>query len=158
MSFAALHEQMYQSRSESIELLDAVRRIAEINRRSLASDGVSLSVEGEPVRVTPGAGTNLCIMANELLTNALKHGCSPEGHCEIRVTLWVEEGRLSLRVWNSGNPVAEGFDVRAAGRTGLELVQSMVVEQYGGSFALTPHRGGTLACVTMDKERLRETP
>jgi len=35
-------------------------------------------------------------------------------------------------------------------------VRAIVEEQYGGSFTLAPDRGGTLARITLDDERLRK--
>ncbi len=156
MSFAALHEQMYQRHSEAVELLDALRRIAEVDRQALSVGEVSISVEGEAAEFPASAATNLCVVANELITNAVKHGDAQQGAHQVEVRLNRDEGRLALLVWNSHSGVPPSFDVRFGSGTGLGLVRTIVVDQYGGSFELLPERGGALARVVLDEQRLRE--
>jgi len=43
--------------------------------------------------------------------------------------------------------VSADFDSRAHRGMGLQLVGSLVADQYGGEFSLRPERGGTLAQV-----------
>jgi PAS domain S-box-containing protein len=156
MAFAALHDQMYQSQRDTIELVDALRRIGEINRQALSAGDITIKVQGEPVHYPSAAGTNICVVANELLTNAIKHSRSQEGGRSVEVQVGAEGGKLVLSVWNSGSAIEEGFDLRSASRTGLGLVRTVVVDQYGGSFTLTGERGGVLARMVLDSERLRE--
>lgn len=152
MSFSALHEQMHQRHSESVELLDALRRIAAIARQALSAGEMDLSVKGEEVEYPASVATNLCVVANELITNAVKHGRPNGGLRRIEVLLNRSGGDLTLSVWNSGQPVPPNFDVKAAARTGLALVRAIVEDQLGGSFTLRPERGGSLARVVLEAE------
>ncbi len=70
--------------------------------------------------------------------------------------MWKEAGALHLTVWNSGSPIASDFEVTKEAKTGLDLVHTIVEDQYGGTFRLTPERGGTMAEVVLDEGRLRE--
>jgi two-component sensor histidine kinase len=155
LSFSTMHEQMSERHSDAIELLDALRRIAETDGDTLSSGNVRIAVEGEPFECPSGVATNLCVVANELLTNAIKHGGTAEGPHHVEVRLGCEQGQLRLTVWSAGNPLAAEFDVRERSRMGLSLVRA-VVEQLGGSFSLSPDGGGTLACVLIDEGRLRK--
>jgi hypothetical protein len=38
----------------------------------------------------------------------------------------------------------------------VRLIEDVAIGQYGGTFSLTPHEGGTLARMIIDDERLRE--
>jgi two-component system, chemotaxis family, CheB/CheR fusion protein len=154
MSFAALHEQMSQRQAGDVELVDAVRRIAEVDRQALAGGRVDISVEGTPVVYPASVATNLCVVANELVTNAIKHGATSDGVPRVEVRISREEGRLVLSVWNSHHPVAADFEPGAGARTGLGLVRTIVEDGSGGTFTLVPDRGGTLARVTLDEDRL----
>jgi PAS domain S-box-containing protein len=158
MSFAALQEQMYQNRTNTIELVDALRRIGEVQREALSSGNAEISVTGEPVHCASSVGTNLCVVANELMTNALKHGLRTGQGREIQATVSQDGGRLVVSIWNSGEAIAADFDLGKARGTGLRMVHDLVVQEYGGSFAITPDGGGTLARITMDMEMLRERP
>lgn len=150
-TFAALQEQMYQAQTDTVEMVDALHRIADVTRRALAAQDVTLAVAGDPVRYPAKAGTNLCVVANELLTNALKHG-GPGTAIEAQVNR--ADGLVTLSVWNSGPPVPAGFAPQGHPGAGLQLVSAIAAE-YGGRFRLVPERGGTLAELTLPEARLQ---
>jgi PAS domain S-box-containing protein len=156
-TFARLHEQMYAARGEEVEFLTALRRIAEGAKEVFGRrERVEVSVVGEEVPVSSRAATNLSVIANELLTNALKHGAPGEdGVLRVEASLRVTDGLLQLRVQNSGNPVPVGFDVRANAKMGMRLVLDLVVTGYHGHVTLRPANGGTVAQATMDAMTLR---
>jgi PAS domain S-box-containing protein len=156
-TFARLHEQMYAARGEEVEFLAVLRSIAEAARALYASRGnVEVSVVGEEVPVSSRAATNLSVIANELLTNALKHGAPGEdGVLRVEAALRVVGEYLQLQVRNSGNPVPAGFDPQAKAKMGMRLVLDLVVTGYRGHVALRPADGGTAAQVTMDALALR---
>jgi PAS domain S-box-containing protein len=158
LSFAALHEQMYQSRADSIELVDALKRIAEIDRQALSAGDVTISVEGKAMNYPSGVGTTLCVVANELLTNALKHGGRQSGERRVEARVVLADGALTISVWNSGDTLGKDFDIRKRSRTGLGLVHTIVVDQYGGSFTLAPDHEGTLARIVLSDARLCAGP
>jgi two-component sensor histidine kinase len=154
-AFAALYEQVQVGPGEQIEVVEAVRRIAEIAQGVLAVQDTDIVVEGAPISYPFEVGTNLTVVANELITNALKHGApDPMGSLRIRIEVGSRDGSLTLSVWNSGNAIAEDLDLEQTSATGLYLVQSVVVDNYGGEFRLEPHRGGTRAEVVIPEGHL----
>lgn len=157
MTIATVHEHLYLRRGQSLNVLDAVKQIADAARESLAREHVQMSIAGAPVEYGPQPGSAMCVMANELITNAIKHGCPlASGELKIEVELWRQGGTLRLSVWNSGNPLPQGFDMEAHKVSGLSIIDALAVNQYGGSFVLRAERGGTLAEVTMSDSKLRE--
>ncbi len=56
-------------------------------------------------------------------------------------------------MWNSGNPVPEGFVPGAQPGLGLNLVAE-IAASYSGSVTLAPKDGGTLAEVTVAESAL----
>jgi two-component sensor histidine kinase len=95
-------------------------------------------------------------VASELLTNALKYGAAAGNGREVTVKVSRADGAFSLSVWNSGGAIAEDFDIAKSGKTGLDLVHAIIVEQYRGLFSIAPDRGGTLASITLGSDILRE--
>ncbi len=154
-TFVVLQEQMYRTHSEEVELVSALRQVAELDLQAMAAGNATVTVEGEAIRYPAGVGTNLCVIANELITNALKHG---RARCPnvSRFAVWLEAGALHLTVWNSGSTVAPDFEVANQAKTGLDLVHTVVEDQYRGAFRLTPERGGTKAEIVLEEGRLRE--
>lgn len=81
----------------------------------------------------------LSLIANELVSNALKHGDR-----ETFVTFRVENNSAILTVEDDGAGFAEGFDPLRAANTGLELVHSLVRSDLQGAyqFGNRPQGGG----------------
>jgi PAS domain S-box-containing protein len=156
MAFAAVHEQMQAVGEGDLDLLSVLRHIARANREAFAQTRVVVSVEGEPVFLPHKAATNLAMAANELITNAVKHGApGADGEVRVDVGIHLADGTLRLSVRNSGNPVPADFDVSRKRGLGLRLVWGLAAEQCGGTFALRPHAGGTTAEVVVEEEKLR---
>jgi len=59
-------------------------------------------------------------------------------------------------VWNSGNALAEDFDLNQHAQMGLRLVHGIVVDQFRGAFSITPADSGTLAQIVVDETALGE--
>ena len=64
--------------------------------------------------------TSLALVANELVSNAIKHG---KGNVEV--TLRSERSTVTLDVSDQGPGFPEGFDPEIAGNTGLDLIESI---------------------------------
>ncbi|MFB3882557.1 MAG: sensor histidine kinase [Armatimonadota bacterium] len=157
-TFAHVHEQLGLTGSDEVSLLSAIRGCAASIQGLGGAGAVDVSVEGDEARYPSRAASNLCLVANELLTNAVKHG-APGSAGRLRVTarLARDNGRLRLSVWNSGAPVARDFDPSKRTTLGLTLVQSLVVSQYHGAFSLRPQGEGNLAEATISEEALAES-
>jgi two-component sensor histidine kinase len=112
--------------TEREDVVDA----AALLRSVTGSVPASVTVHAEPAPLDPGTARKLGIVANELVTNAYRHGVPP-----IVVDFSVdEEARLRVDDHGSGAPRRDGF--------GLELVRTMVEHGLGGSFDLRPRPGG----------------
>lgn len=156
-AFVSIHEQMY-SESGPVDLLITLRSIANnIKEVFAARKDVAISVTGGGLLCASRVATNLSVVANELLINALKHG-SPGADGQLRVLLSVtsDDGCVVIAVWNSGRPVAADFDVAQRRNMGLRVVLD-VVHGYGGTFALQPDGAGTRAEAVLNLEELSST-
>jgi len=156
-AIAAVHEQLTETQLTDVEIVDALHRIAKASRQILSTDHAELSVEGEPLFLPSHSATTLCVVVNELITNAVKHGAPrTDGQRSITITVGKESGKLRLGVWNSGNSLAEDFDLDRHAQMGLRLVHGIVVDQLRGAFSLTAADSGTLAQIVVDEAALGE--
>jgi PAS domain S-box-containing protein len=156
-TFAIVHERLQIDARGDVDLSYALRRVAEIGGSVWSAEAVALSMEGDSLRYPSPVATTLCVVANELVTNAIKYGApGPDGRRQIRIVVALQAGRLHLSVWNSGAAVSSDFDPTRQSGIGLRLVHGIVAGQYGGSFNLRPHDGGTLAEVIVDDAKLRQ--
>jgi PAS domain S-box-containing protein len=156
-SLAEVHDELSATPSGEVDVLAATRRIAARIQRAFETREVAVSVEGDSLLLPPRPASNLGVIANELITNALKHGApAADGRLQVRVLLTRADGRVHLSVWNSGPPPpAESLRAKPGG-LGLTVVQGLAVEQYRGTFTLAPRDAGTLAEVAVPEAALLE--
>jgi two-component system CheB/CheR fusion protein len=157
-SLSAVHDQLYGTRSEKVEVKDLLRRLGDQITAGLAPRTADLTVSGSAAHVSSKVGTALAIVVSELITNAIKHG-GPEGDGILRIKLRVQRrlGKLRLSVWNSGKPLPRGFDAAKQRGMGLLLAREIVTGQLNGAFALRAHRGGTRAEIVVDESMTEGT-
>lgn len=157
-TFAAIHEQLHelQPAGVEVELVDAVRRIAQIACEAFRRGNVEVEVTGAPVSYSAKTASTLCVVANELLTNAVKYGQPTEnGKVQVKADVALQEGKLLFSVWNSNGEIPADFDVAQQSSLGLGLVYDIVAGQYEGTFSLRSEAGGVAAQVVIEEAKLR---
>jgi two-component sensor histidine kinase len=155
-TFSLVHSEMHETAGKGVELVGAVRHIADNAREALAEEETEAEISGEPLFYPAKSATAICVMLNELITNALKYGGpDSDGRRRLMAVASLHQGSLRLSVWNSGNPIPPDFDSSDIRTLGLRLVRDMAVARYRGSFAIKPDRGGTLAEIVLDDAALR---
>ncbi len=90
-----------------------------------------ITVEGIEMSLSTVTGIPLGLIANELVTNALKHG---EGHITVTLEPHAREG-FALSVCNKGPALPAEFDPAACDGLGMKLVSSFV-KQIGGELRI----------------------
>jgi two-component system, chemotaxis family, CheB/CheR fusion protein len=154
-AFAILYEQIQRGQVERVEIVSTLRQIAHTVRTTFSTEGAEIVVTGEPIAYSFQDCTNLVVVANELITNAIKHGApDATGTRQIRIEVSARNGRFILSIWNYGNPVPADFDPSVQKETGLYLVQTVVNDFYSGDFDIQPHGEGTCVTVSIPEERL----
>ena len=101
---------------------------------------VPVVVEAEPVALDTGTAQKLAIVANELITNASRHGASP-------ITVRLTGGDRTRLVVDDG-----GSNIQGSSGLGLELVRRIVEQGLRGRFELTARPGRTRAEVVFPAE------
>jgi signal transduction histidine kinase len=110
---------------------------------------VHLSVEGDPVELSPGVDLAAYRIAQEGLTNAVRHSGATRADVRVRYA----PGRLDVQVEDNGHGVVRDGHVPGHGLVGIRERVAL----YGGTVDLAPAPGGglRLAAVLPLKE---ETP
>jgi two-component sensor histidine kinase len=133
-SIAALHRLLAEQASATV---DADALLANIAR----SASVPVAIEAEPLTFDSTTAQKVGLVANELITNAVRHGAEP-----INVTL-AGLSPTVLRVDDGGSRM------RADDGLGLTLVRRIAEQGLGGEFRLTSRPdGGTRAEVAFSLE------
>ena len=87
-------------------------------------------ITAQPIRLPLKQGSAFLLLANELLSNALKHGKGA-----VHLTLSAAANTVRLEVTDDGAGFLEGFDARASGNTGMELIDSITRHDLRGSIS-----------------------
>lgn len=114
-----------------------------------------LSFQVEDAILTSDQGTSLALIANEIYSNAIKHGDS-----EVNIRFYVEEGTAVMEVTDDGPGFPADFDPERAANTGLELVMNLTSLDLHGTirFDNRPEGGGRVRVVFPLPTDIRITP
>jgi two-component sensor histidine kinase len=140
-SIAAVHRLLAERRGEAVSAPALLAAVA-------AAVAVDAQLDAEPCKLDATCAQQLGIVANELITNAARHGRAP-----VRVLL---RGRhpMVLEVRDSGDRPIGGPE-----RLGLQLVRQIVERGLGGTFTLqSAGSAGTCARVSFDFQSIDADP
>jgi two-component sensor histidine kinase len=143
-SMAMIHEMLYQSEDLSkIDFGTYVQGLASSLIRSYhsRSTALSLSVQVDPISLSPNDAVPCGLIINELITNSIKYAF-PNGNAG-QVHIAVQEGDnayVTLVVSDNGIGFPQELDWRNSDSLGLQLVTSLV-EQLEGTIELHCEHG-----------------
>ncbi len=130
-SMALIHQHLYGSASlERVDLGSYANNLAEALRSTLAPDA-RVDVHAGDVEVSVEHAAPVCLILNELLTNAFKYGCSADGTTHIDVTLTETAREVRLTVRDRGPGLPAGFRLRGNPSLGLQLVVTLTRQLRG---------------------------
>ena len=134
---------------DRVQLDEYIRSVASsiVGMEALSSNETALSVHAHPIRIEPGRAIPLGLAAAELVDNALRHACPPEGGGSIRVDLSVEGEEARLVVSDEGPGFPADVDTNACPTIGLTLVR-LLAQQLGGRLFCDCQTGDTKVGLT----------
>jgi PAS domain S-box-containing protein len=118
-----------------ISLKEILEKLIPVHQQT--SPQCRITARIEDVALLGRQGTSLALVVNELISNAIKHG---KGLVEV-VVAW-ENQFVAVTVCDDGPGFPEGFDVRTAANTGLELVDSLARLDLGGKVTFSNQAQG----------------
>jgi two-component sensor histidine kinase len=147
LSIATVHEILSEAGTDKVGILDLLKRlVATISTNMINPTAeINISVSGDNVELDSKKATNLALIANELLQNALEHGIAGHETGNISLTLTNYTNGLKLTVVDDGQGLPTNFDIETGLGLGLEIVHSSVTEDMQGRFSINraSHAGGT---------------
>jgi two-component sensor histidine kinase/putative methionine-R-sulfoxide reductase with GAF domain len=116
---------------------------------------IRIAVTGEDFSMSPHHATQIALILNELLMNAVGHGFHDLKRGSIWVKIGVQEDKAYIRVSNDGHPLPEGFDDKTGGHLGLKIVRELS-RAVGGGFTIGMEKGRVVATVAFPITRASE--
>lgn len=140
-----LHEQLYVSGDLArLDFAEHLRRLCDALSELRPHDSVAIRVDAEPTICSLETATPLGLIANELVSNALKHGF-PDGRAGC-VSVTLAHGADGMRLVVADDGVG-CVDQRPSGGVGTALIGALVT-QIGGTLTFET-RNGCAATLTV---------
>jgi PAS domain S-box-containing protein len=143
-SMVLVHEKLYRSKDlSSINYAGYIQSLATTLFRSYGYDSkkIRLELDVKELYLDTDSATNLGLIINELISNAVKHAFPDGREGKVTISMNVDEkGVYTLSVKDDGKGVLPDFDVYSTDTLGLKLV-STLVEQLEGTLELDRNEG-----------------
>jgi len=142
-AMALVHERLYQmkdlaSLSLRVYLRDLFTGVVESN--SMHAGQIELRLDTEEIPLGLDLAIPFGLLANELLSNCLKHGFANGRRGMIEVSIHRVSGAVRLIVKDNGAGLPDGFDPAQSKSMGLKLAASLA-HQLGGRLEFTSDNG-----------------
>ncbi|MBI3721562.1 MAG: GAF domain-containing protein, partial [Fimbriimonas ginsengisoli] len=146
LAIASVHDLLSREDLDHVGLRSIAEMLVHHQQHSLILPGrsVGFQVRGEDVHLNMTQATQIALILNELLQNAVEHGFRNALQGEVHITVEENDGEVSLWVSNSGDRLSEGFVQGGDGHLGLHIVDSLT-HALGGRFKLGDILGWTVA-------------
>ncbi len=142
-SMALVHEKIYQSKDlAKIDFGEYLRDLTNYLLHSYKNGDTNVCVKTETIEKRLGIDTAIpCgLIANELVSNALRHAFPSGTEGQIAVALKSKNDRTILKISDNGVGFPEEVDFRSARSLGLQLVTTLT-EQLSGEITLNNGKG-----------------
>jgi PAS domain S-box-containing protein len=140
---AMVHEHLYQMPDLSgLTLSSYLREVVEgaIAANSQESNQVHLQIDADEVPVPLDFAIPIGLLANELVTNCLKHGLPHGRRGKISISARKVPGAVRIAIQDDGPGLPPDFDVTTSTSIGLKLAASLA-HQLGGRLEFTSING-----------------
>lgn len=152
LAIAAVHELLSREDLDHVGLLTLAETLVAHQRESLVLPDrkIQFLVRGDDVHLNTTQGTQVALILNELIQNAVEHGFKTTLEGEVHVTVENRDGEIRLWVSNNGDKLPEAFDIATAGQLGTQIVDNLA-RALGGKFKLSDILGWAVAEVSFTR-------
>jgi len=142
-SMALVHEQLYQSPDLSrVDFPEYLQKLTAMLFRTYesASRNIRLQIIAKDIFLPAAKAVPCGLMANELVTNALKHAFPQNRSGNISIEVVPKGNQYRLTVQDNGVGLPEEFDLDRSESLGLQIVQ-VLVKQLDGELEINRFKG-----------------
>lgn len=146
LAIAAVHDLLSREDLDHVGIRSIAENLAHHHQSSLILPDrhIGFLVRGSNVKLPISQATQMALVLNELIQNAIEHGFAITPNGEIHITVEDNEDEISVWVSNSGDPLPEDFDPTVVSHLGLKIVDNLA-RALGGRFKMSNVLGWTVA-------------
>jgi two-component sensor histidine kinase len=151
LAIAAVHELLSREDLDHVSIKSIAESLVQHQQQSFLLPGkrIEFKVSGQDVYLSTTQATQISLIINELLLNAVEHGFKNTDVGRILVSVSAEGERVRLVVSNTGDPLAPEFDVKQ-GQLGLQIIRSLSLG-LGGEFTMETVGAETVATLVFKR-------
>lgn len=152
LAIASVHELLSRDDLDHVSIRSIAEMLGQHQQTSFVLPGkqISFSVRGDDVYLNTNQATQIALILNEMIQNAVGHGFRKASEGEIHITVEDNDGEIGVWVSNDGDPLPPDFDPKH-GQLGLQIIRSLV-GALGGSFEMEDRLGWTVGQVTFQRQ------
>jgi PAS domain S-box-containing protein len=133
---ARIHHRLYQTeRFETIDFAVFLRELCNDLSGSVSEEVGRIHIDAETLEIPNDQATPLGLIANELITNAIKHRGG--GTASVEIALKRGDGHFILVVKDEGPGLPRNFDPRRSRSLGMRIITALT-QQLAGRFEILP--------------------
>ncbi|MEA2552804.1 MAG: two-component system, sensor histidine kinase PdtaS [Fimbriimonadaceae bacterium] len=142
LAIAAVHDLLSREDLDHVGLRSIAETLVQHQQGSLMLPDrqVTFEVRGDDVHLNTTQATQIALILNELLMNAIEHGFHETKAGEVHINIEERDGEVSLWVSNSGDPLPADFNPSKHSHLGLQIVESLS-RALGGKFKIENRLG-----------------
>lgn len=140
-SIAAVHDMLSEKGFQLVDVKGVLQRIAQTTSEQLTRprQEITIAVRGENLELNSRVATALAVVVNELIQNSVEHAFTGRGSGRIDISLGRSPESLIVLVRDDGIGLPQ--DYRRS--LGLEIAQTLIEEDLGGSLRFNRLESGT---------------
>jgi two-component system, sensor histidine kinase PdtaS len=146
LTISAVHDLLSREDLDHVGIRSIAEALVKHQETSLIMPNRSISflVRGDDMKLNMNQATQVALVLNELISNAIEHGFANTLNGDIHVTVEQQGDEVLLYVSNNGDSLPFEFDPSKSKSLGLQIVDNLS-KSLGGKFKITDVLGWTVS-------------
>ncbi|MBS1705915.1 MAG: GAF domain-containing protein [Armatimonadetes bacterium] len=153
LAIAAVHDLLSREDLDHVGVRSIAEALVQHQQQSFipTNKKIKFEVRGDDVRLNMTQATQVALVMNELIQNAVEHGftVSPDG--DVHINVETDDTLVYIWVSNNGDSLPPGFDTAIASHLGLQIVANLA-RALGGTFKIEERLGWTVCEVKFTRQ------
>lgn len=152
LAIASVHDLLSREDLDHVGVVSIAETLVHHQQSSLLLPDrrIAFEVRGDDVTLSMNQATQMALVLNELILNAVEHGFEVATRGEVHITIEAPKDEVAIWVSNNGDPLPPDFDPTVASHLGLKIVDNLA-RALGGRFSMRNDLGWTVAEVKFPK-------
>lgn len=146
LAIAAVHDLLSREDLDHVGIRSIAEMLVQHQETSLILPDrkIQFRVRGDDAHLNMTQATQIALILNELVQNAVEHGFKETASGEIHINVEFEDDQVGVWVSNNGDKLPPGFKLDKNANLGMQIVDSLA-RSLGGHFLIEDRLGWTVA-------------